>query len=112
MSALTTITRAFQRYGQPLTIINAGVNYTVQALLVPGDQGTVNTYFDGNESVGLIRPAITLFVGGSDPNANQLVNGTFNTDDFGPNPRGLVAIRKVQAFRISNVIVLYLCVCD
>ena len=116
MSVLSTISRAFQRYGQDLTITSAGTNYTVRALLALMSSADQNTYFDGNESVGLVKPGLMVYVPGSDPNAARLENSLFASDIFGngttrPQQSGYT-VRKIQAVRIAGVVVVYICACD
>ena len=113
---LNAISRAIAAYGSPVGIIRSGATYTVQGMVLPMDSNTINTYFDANESVGLIKPAVTLYVAGTETNP-PLANDTFDTTDFDP-IRGtfggavVITVRKVTAIRIANVVVLYVAVCD
>ena len=116
MSVLSTVTRAFQRYGQDLTITQAGTDYTVRALLALMSSADQSTYFDGNESVGLVKPALMVYVPGDDPNAGKLENSLFASDFFGggtTRPAALgYTVRKIQAVRIAGVVIVYICACD
>ena len=108
---LTSITRLFALYGQPITLTTAGAARTLTCLIVPMDASTINTYFDGNESVGLLRPAFTLFASGAELSP-PLQNDLFTYADLDDLSRGPYTVRRVQAFRISNVIVVYMALCD
>ncbi len=115
MSYQATISRAFQRYGHDQTIIQAGNNYTVRVLmtiLTPGDE---NTFFDGNEAVGLTKPAMLMFVPGDDPNAGQLENAVFFSDMFGTHPGATPnewTVRKIEKVRVGGTVIVYICACD
>ncbi len=59
------------------------------------DSGTAATYFDANETVGLLRPALSLYLDGSlaDP---PLVNDIYFRDGR------LWTVRKTQTFRLGT----------
>ncbi|MGI4789614.1 MAG: hypothetical protein ACRYFS_12275 [Janthinobacterium lividum] len=69
------------------------------------DSPTLGTYFDGNESVSLVHPALSLYADGAvtDPPA---ANDVFFRDGR------LWTIRKTQIFRLINTPVLILALCD
>jgi hypothetical protein len=110
VSFLTTITRVFTIYSSPVSITTAGVTRTIMGLIIPMDSGTENTFFDGNESVGLLKPAYVLYVAGSEPSP-PLANDVFTYLDSGGVGR-LLTCEKVQAYRIANVVILYAALCD
>ena len=66
MADVVTVARArrvsalFAAYGEAWTRIRAGVNRVQIGLFTPMDGPTIGTYFDGNESVGLLHPALAL----------------------------------------------------
>ncbi len=116
MSYQSTISRAFARYGYDQTIIVGGTNYTVRALMTILDSASINTFFDGNEAVGLTKPGMLLFVPGNDPNADKLENATFFSTMFGngttrPAQTGFI-VRKIEAVRIAGTVIVYICACD
>ena len=99
------VSALFARYGETWTRIRAGVNHSQLGLFTPMDGQTLGTYFDGNESVGLLRPALALYSDGADtdpPAANDL----FYQDGR------LWTIRKTQVFRLGNTPLLILALCD
>ena len=95
----------FSRYGEDFTLIRAGVNYSRRGLFAPMDNGTVSTFFDANESVGLLRPALSLYLDGSltDP---PIVNDVFYRDGR------LWTVRKTHFYRMANTVLLILTLCD
>ena len=91
-------------YGEAFTLIRSGVSQDRQAFITPiGDQ-YVNTFYDANEAVGLIRPTLTLYlVGSSDPPAPG--------DVFFRDGR-LFTVRKAHLYRVRDVVVLILALAD
>jgi len=69
------------------------------------DGQTVATYFDANESVGLQKPALSLYLDGgqTDP---PLVNDVYFRDGR------LWTVRKTQLFRLGDTPLLILALCD
>jgi hypothetical protein len=111
LSVLSTITRAFQRYGQPISIQTSGAFRTVTGLVVPMDSGTQGVFFDGNETVGLFKPALTLFVAGSEPNPPKSQD-IFLYPYLDAPGHGNVIVQKVFAYCLSGQVVVYECLCD
>lgn len=90
-------------YGEAVTLIRSGENKPQVAFITPiGDQ-YVNTFYDANEAVGLIRPTLTLYlVGGEIPVAG---------DVFFRDGR-LFTVRKTHLYRVVDVVVLIMALCD
>ena len=99
------VSALFARYGETFTRIRAGVSVSQIGLFTPMDGPTLGTYFDGNESVGLLRPALSLYADGAqaDPPA---ANDVFFRDGR------LWTIRKTYVFRLVNTPLLILALCD
>lgn len=93
------------RYGESLTLVRAGVNLPLQGLCAPMDGGTAGTYFDANESVGLLRPALSLYVDGVQAN-QPTANDVFFRDGR------LWTVRKTVTFRLGDTPMLLLALCD
>lgn len=91
-------------YGETFTRIRSGVSQDAAAFITPiGDQ-YVNTFYDANEAVGLIRPTLTLYlVGDSDP---PVAGDVFFRDGR------LWTVRKTQFFRLGETPLLILALCD
>ena len=111
MSDLLALSRArrvsalFVRYGETFTLTRAGVSRSRLGVFTPLDGPATGTYFDGNESVGLLRPALSLYCDGSDPDP-PAVNDLFFRDGR------LWTIRKTQIFRLVSTPLLVLALCD
>ena len=109
MTDLLAVSRArrvsalFTRYGETFTLIRSGVNRPGLGVFAPLDAGETGTYFDGNETVGLLRPALSLYADGSDPPA---LNDLFYRDGR------LWTVRKTQIFRLVSTPLLVLALCD
>lgn len=109
MTDLLAVSRArrvsalFTRYGETFTLIRSGVNRPGLGLFAPLDAGETGTYFDGNETVGLLRPALSLYADGADPPA---LNDLFYRDGR------LWTVRKTQIFRLVSTPLLVLALCD
>ena len=111
MSDLTTaahgrrVSALFVRYGEAFTFIRAGMNHSGTGLFAAMDSQTTASYFDANESVGLLRPALSLYVDGAltDP---PIANDVFFRDGR------LWTIRKTQTFRQGDTPLLILALCD
>ena len=114
MSALSTVVRALKRYGQDQTITSAGVDYTVRVLLTMQDSTSIGAFYDGNEAVGLTKPALLMYVAGDDPSAGHLENAVFFSDIFGlrPGTPGSFVVRKIYKVKIAGAVVIYVCACD
>lgn len=95
----------FARCGEAFTLIRAGANHPGTGLFAPMDSGTTASYFDANESVGLLRPALSLYVDGAmaDP---PVANDVFFRDGR------LWTVRKTQTFREGGTALLILALCD
>ena len=91
-------------YGETFTRIRSGVSQDAAAFITPiGDQ-YVNTFYDANEAVGLIRPTLTLYlVGDSDP---PVAGDVFFRDGR------LFTVRKAHLYRVRDVVVLILALAD
>lgn len=111
MTDLLAVSRArrvsalFARYGETFTLLRAGVNYPGVGLFAPLDAGATGTYFDGNETVGLLRPALSLYADGADPNA-PAAGDLFYRDGR------QWTVRKTQIFRWVSTPLLVLALCD
>lgn len=111
MSDLLALSRArrvsalFARYGETYTLTRAGVSRSRRGVFAPLDGPATGTYFDGNESVGLLRPALSLYSDGADPDP-PAVNDLFFRDGR------LWTIRKTQSFRLVSTPLLVLALCD
>lgn len=111
MTDLLAVSRArrvsalFTRYGETFTLIRSGVNRPSLGLFAPLEAGATGTYFDGNETVGLSRPALSLYADGSGPDPPAL-NDLFYRDGR------LWTVRKTQIFRLVSTPLLVLALCD
>ena len=99
------VSALFARYGETFTLTRAGVGSSRLGLLTPMDGPTLGTYFDGNESVGLLHPALSLYTDGADTNP-PAAGDLFYRDGR------LWTIRKTQVFRLVSTPVLVLALCD
>ena len=99
------VSALFTRYGETFTLTRAGVSRTCLGVFAPLDAGATGTYFDGNESVGLLRPALSLYSDGSDPDP-PATNDLFYRDGR------LWTVRKTQIFRLVSTPLLVLSLCD
>ena len=90
-------------YGETFTRIRSGVSQDAAAFITPiGDQ-YVNTFYDANEAVGLIRPTLTLhLVDGEVPLAGDI----FFRDGR------LFTVCKAHLYRVRDVVVLILALAD
>jgi len=102
---LRRIVALFGRHGEAFTLTRAGASRTLLGLFAPMDGQTVGTYFDANESVGLLKPALSLYIDGgqTDP---PLVNDVYTRDGR------LWTVRKTQVFRLGDTPLLILALCD
>ena len=91
-------------YGEAFTLIRSGVSSDRTAFISPiGDQ-YINTFYDANEAVGLLRPTLTLYlVGNTDPP----VSG----DVFFRDGR-LFTVRKTHLYRVVDVVVVIVALAD
>ena len=111
MSDLTTaahgrrVSALFLRYGEAFTFVRAGANHPGVGLFAAMDSQTTASYFDANEAVGLLRPALSLYLDGAltDP---PVANDVFFRDGR------LWTIRKTQTFRQGSAPLLILALCD
>ena len=90
-------------YGEAVTLIRSGENKPQVAFITPMADQYVNTFYDANEAVGLIRPTLTLY----------LVNGEVPVagDVFFRDGR-LFTVRKAHLYRVRDVVVLILALAD
>jgi len=113
MSALTSgdaararrVSALFVRYGEAFTVIRAGQNRPGRGLFAPMDGQAAGTYFDANEAVGLLRPALSLYGDGGQPDP-PLAGDVFFRD------ARLWTVRKTQFFRLGDTPLLILALCD
>ena len=111
MTSFLTAARArrvsalFESSGETWTRMRAGVNRSQVGVFAPMDGPTLGVYFDGNESVALLHPALALYADGTDP--DPPVSG----DLFYRDGR-LWTIRKTQVFRWGDTPLLVLALCD
>jgi hypothetical protein len=94
-----------RQYGESFTLTRAGTTIGGIGLFAPLDNSNVAIFFDANEQVGLLRPALNLYVdgGGSNP--------PLPADVFFRDGR-LWTVRKTFTYRISGTAILLLCLCD
>ncbi len=95
----------FARCGEAFLLIRAGVNLPRRGLFAPMDGPTAGTYFDSNEAVGLLRPALSLYLDGASPDP-PLAGDVFFRDGR------LWTVRKTHFFRLGSVPLLILALCD
>lgn len=99
------VSALFRRHAQALTLQTGDTPRPFAALFAPTDSGTTATYFDANESVGLQRPALTLYFDAALPDPPQ------EQDSFLRNGR-LWIVRRVQVFFEEETPLLGLAICD
>ncbi len=99
------VSALFARYGEAFTLIRAGANRPGLGLFAPMDGQTAGTYFDANESVGLLRPALSLYGDGGQPDP-PLPGDVFFRDGR------LWTVRKTHLFRLGSAPLLVLALCD
>ena len=99
------VSALFARYGEAFALLRSGVSRPCLSVFAPLDGPASGTYFDGNETVGLLRPALSLYADGADPDPPAL-NDLFYRDGR------LWTVRKTQIFRLVNTPVLVLALCD
>lgn len=99
------VSALFARHGEAFLLIRSGENRPHHGLFAPMDGQTAGTYFDANESVGLLRPALSLYLDGAEP--DPPVSG----DVFFRDGR-LWTVRKTHFFRLGSVPLLILALCD
>ena len=102
---LRRVSALFGRYGEALTLVRSGESLPLRGLCAPMDAATAGTYFDANESVGLLRPALSLYLDGAAPNPPTL-NDVFFRDGR------LWTVRKTVTFRLGDTPMLLLALCD
>lgn len=106
MNVQRPLTAAFVHYGETITITRSGAAQPPQqGFCAPMDNSTTGVYFDANEAVGLLKPALILYLDAT--TATVPVTG----DIFFRDGRTWT-VRKIHFFRISNTIVLILALCD
>ena len=92
-----------------LTVTRAGVDHGVRCFFHPLDNSTTGIYFDGNETVGLLRPGLMVWT----QNTADIQVGDLFYHDAGNRPGGdLYTVRKVQFFRQGDTPLLMLALCD
>lgn len=99
------VSALFARYGEGYMLTRAGVSRDRLGVFAPLDGPVTGTYFDGNESVGLLRPALSLYSDGADPDP-PAVNDLFFRDGR------LWTVRKTHLFRLVSTPLLALALCD
>lgn len=104
------VSALFARYGEAFTLIRAGQNLPRRGLFAPTDGQTAGTYFDANESVGLVRPALSLYLDGGPASASG-ADPPGGGDIFFRDGR-LWTVRKTQLFRLGDTPLLILALCD
>ena len=92
-----------------LAVLRGGDSHTVQCFFEPMDQGTIGLYFDGNESVGLVHPALMVWTQNA---ADIQVDDVFYLDDLNRPGGSLYTVRKVQFFRQGDTPLVMLALCD
>ena len=95
----------FARAGEGFDLTRAGVTAPRVGLFAPMDNGTAGLYFDANEAVGLVKPALMVYLDGADPDPPG------GGDIFFRDGR-LWTVRKVQVFRLAGTALLVLGLCD
>jgi hypothetical protein len=99
----------FAQSAASVTVTRGGVDHTSSCFYEPMDNNTANLYFDGNEEVGLVRPALMLWLQAS---AEVLVGDVF-TYDILTRPGGdLYTVRKLYYFRQGTTPLVLLALCD
>ena len=91
-------------YGEAITLERAGESRNTVGVMSPIDDQYINTFYDADEAVGLLRPTLTVYLAGND--APPLVADIFTRDER------LWTVRKVYPWRVVDVIVFYLALCD
>ena len=99
------VSALFVRYGEGYTLTRAGVSRGRLGMFALLDGPATGTYFDGNESVGLLRPALSLSSDGADPDP-PAVGDLFFRDGR------LWTVRKTHLFRLAGTPLLALALCD
>lgn len=99
------VSALFVSYGETWTRLRAGISRSQLGLFTPMDSPAVGTYFDGNESVGLLHPALALYTDGADSDPPV-------ADDLFYRDGRLWTIRKTQVFRLVSTPALILALCD
>jgi len=99
------IAAMFARVGETFELVRASRNRTAVGLFAPMDGQTTGIYFDSNEAVGLLRPALTLHTDGAAPDP-PLPGDLFFRDGR------LWTVRKTQVFRHGGTALLVLALCD
>ena len=102
---LRRVVSLFARYGTSFTLLRGGESQNLRGLFAPMDIGTTATYFDANESVGLLRPALSLYLDGAQTNP-PVANDTFTYNNR------LWTVRKTHTFWESDTAMLLLALCD
>ncbi len=99
------VSALFARTGELFTLIRASRNRPAVGLFAPMDGQTSGTYFDSNEAVGLLRPALVLYADGAQPDP-PLAGDIFFRDGR------LWTVRKTHVFRLGDLPLLILALCD
>jgi len=102
---LRRVAALMERYGERFTVSQAGESRSLRGLFAPADGAATGTYFDANESVGLLKPALSVYVDGGQTAPPQ--PGEIYTRDG-----RLWTVRKSQTFRLGDTPLLYLALCD
>jgi hypothetical protein len=97
----------FSLHAEHFTLVRAGSGSDQLGLFLPMDNSVTSTFFDANESVGLQKPALTLYMEpGDNPSSLCRVNDVFNRDDR------LWTVRKTHVYRIGNTPLVLLVLSD
>ena len=99
------VSALFDSYGETWTRLRAGDSRTQLGVFGPMDGPTLGVYFDGNESVALLHPALALYADGADPDP-PAAGDLFYRDGR------LWTVRKTQVFRWGSTPLLVLALCD
>ncbi len=97
----------FSLHAERFTLVRAGAGSDHLGLFAPMDNSLTSTFFDANESVGLQKPALSLYLEpGDNPFSLCRVNDVFTRDDR------LWTVRKTHVYRIGNTPLVLLVLCD
>ena len=97
----------FSLHAEHFTLVRSGDGSDQQGLFLPMDNSLTSTFFDANESVGLQKPALSLYLEpGDNPSSLCRANDVFTRDDR------LWTVRKTHVYRIGNTPLVLLVLCD
>lgn len=104
-AARRRIAGLFAHTGESFTLIQASRERPCVGLFVVGSFQTVGAFYDSNEAVGLIRPALSVYVSGAEPQP------PLSGDLFFRDGREWT-VRKTWIFRVGDTAALNLALCD